>query len=1049
MANVLSLAMKINADASGFKLDPVQRALVSLGEQADKVTAQFDKFATESEAAGRIQGRFADQLQSLQNSLRDGAIGATQFAVEFEKLTKAANAEAAALERAARITEANITPQQKYERTVAELKEQLDAGRISQDTFSRAMDKAKASLDGASDSASKTDKNLASLNANVGLLTKIEIGRALIDGFQALSGVFQRVTGQITSLVSSVNSSLDTLNDFSARTGIGVEALQGYSLAAKLAGVDTEQFGTAVQKLAVNIGKATPGDQLDKSLKGIGLSVAELRALAPEQQFSAIGEAISQLPTAADRAAAAVEIFGKQGAALAPLFRDGAASIDELRAEAQQLGAIVNETQINNVAAMNDAFDKVSATVQGIVGQVIGNLAPAVTDVTNQFLEFVKNFNGGQGGTGIANAITDVLLKGAEQLAKVFDYAVEQFNGFSGKLASASDVFNTVGNIFSAVGNTFMAIVENLRATFNLFELAGNKLMEGLGNFLAGLGSYVSSDLEIVGRSLADEAKRSAAQNFREMNEAAENYGRYVEAAAQSAFNVFSGDAGGPAEAGKGAASQYIKALQDELAKGNLTDVKVVGVIEETQKRLNKYLAEAGDQADKSFTLSQQKLEAFARISKRDDFNARDAKYFLEFMDSLNAKLDTENQKRREATEASMAQREADQKRIEALLKPTEGANKLEEDIAAVYREQARVQEQLATARSANSQADADQAAARLAELDQIQAKLEEIQQASDQGFSDGFGKAFEATAKSLDSIIDKAVQFGNEGAKAAQQLQEGITRAQEQVRAGILSQPAYEAEVANQRRIAEERLGQLDREAKARQAQLDAEFQQKVAANERLNQFLLNLDGGRQQAEAAAAEEAFKRRQQAAENLLAIEERIATQRKAIEAAREQNDNKAAKARVAELKALEQLQQQERNIAQGKVEANRQVNNVAQANAAAQQSQLQAFSAAAQRQVQATQAAANDAVSATNAAFAQAAERQRKIFNDLNTLGSRTVQTADVRTAEGAAIVLGLAANAQDPRLIEQRLANKILRQISTGLVANLNRIGIPAFIPG
>lgn len=1045
MANVLSLAMKINADASGFKLDPVQRALVSLGEQADKVTAQFDKFAGESEAATRAQGQFADQLQALQNALRDGSIGATRFAIEFEKLTKAANAEAAALERAARITEANITPQQKYERTVAELKEQLDAGRISQDTFSRAMDKAKASLDGASDSASKTDKNLASLNANVGLLTKIEIGRALIDGFQALSGVFQRVTGQITSLVSSVNSSLDTLNDFSARTGIGVEALQGYSLAAKLAGVDTEQFGAAVQKLGVNIGKANPGDAFDKSLRGIGLSVAELGALAPEQQFSAIGEAISQLPTAADRAAAAVEIFGRQGAALAPLFRDGAASIEELRAEAQQLGAIVSETQINNVASMNDAFDKVRATVQGIVGQVIGNLAPAVADVTNQFLEFVKNFNGGEGGTGIANAITDVLLQGAAELAKVFDYAVAQFNGFSGKLASASDVFATVGNIFSAVGNTFMAIVESLRATFNLFELAGNKLMEGLGNFLAGLGSYVSSDLELVGRSLAAEAKASAAQNFREMNEAAENYGRYVEAAAQSAFNVFSGDAGSPSEAGKGAASRYIKGMQEELARGQLPEVKVLTGIEGSQERLRQYLKDAGDGADKFLQQSEATLDAFQKSAEAGNLTSTQVKVMLGFMDSLNEKLDTETTKRRQAADEAKAQAEADQKRLDALLKPTEGANKLEQDIAAVYREQARVQEQLAAARAANSQADADQAAARLAELDQLQAKLEDIQQAQDQGFSDGFQKSFAATSKSLDSIIDKAAQFGNEGAKAAQQLQEGITRAQEQVRAGILSQPAYEAEVANQRRIAEERLGQLDREAKARQAQLDAEFQQQVAANERLNQFLLNLDGGRQRAEAEAAEQAFNRRKQAAENLEAIENRIALQRKSVEAAREQNDLKAAKARQDELRTLERIQKQEKEIAEGRGNANRQLNRAANAAAQAQIQQQQVIADTAKNQIETTQRAASNAVNDINQAFAAAADAQRKLFKDLNTLGSQTVQTADVRTQEGAAIVLGLAANAQDPRLIEQRLANKILRQIATGLTANLNRIGIPA----
>ena len=44
------------------------------------------------------------------------------------------------------------------------------------------------------------------------------------------------------------------------------------------------------------------------------------------------------------------------------------------------------------------------------------------------------------------------------------------------------------------------------------------------------------------------------------------------------------------------------------------------------------------------------------------------------------------------------------------------------------------------------------------------------------------------------------------------------------------------------------------------------------------------------------------------------------------------------------------------------------------------------------------------------------------------------MQTADVRTQEGAALVLGLLANEQDPALIEARLQTKQLGLIAKGL---------------
>jgi len=87
-------------------------------------------------------------------------------------------------------------------------------------------------------------------------------------------------------------------------------------------------------------------------------------------------------------------------------------------------------------------------------------------------------------------------------------------------------------------------------------------------------------------------------------------------------------------------------------------------------------------------------------------------------------------------------------------------------------------------------------------------------------------------------------------------------------------------------------------------------------------------------------------------------------------------------------------------------------------------------------------------VDLTNNAFATAAARQQEFLRQLNTLGSRTVETADVRTQEGAAIVLGLAANAQDPALIEARLQTKLQRQLVEGVANTLNRIGLPVLIP-
>lgn len=882
MATILSLALKVNADASGVvkNLTPAERALEKLSGQADKVSKVFDEFAGTSEAAANAQEQAALSMESLREQLKSGAISAQQFAQDYADLADEVNKEAAAFKRAAELTKSNLSPLERYGNIVDELEMQLKAGRISQETYNRALEKAQADLNKTSVAVAKTDKSMESLARNTKILAGIEIGRLFLDGLSAIGNVFQDIGSRVTSLVSSVNSSVDTLNDFSARTGIGVEALQGYSLAAKLAGVDTEQFGAAVQKLAVNIGKATPGDALDKALKGINLSVAELRALAPEDQFSAIGNAISQLPTAADRAAAAVAIFGKQGAALAPLFREGAASLEELKAKAERLGIIISETQVNNVADMNDAFDLVRATIEGIVGQVIGNLAPAVTDVTNQFLQFVESWSGaqGEGGTGIANAITDVLLQGAEYFAAVFDE-------FVSGLVGLGVTFEDTSATFTASANAFTFVSEGLRTVANVFELAGNALSAALGKIIETLGSFVSSDLEEYGKELTRQAMIATEQNSRQLEDAAANAGRAF-------VGIFTADGGTAENSGKGAAESYLSGLRDEIRRQRSPEVKVELNLGKTEERLQQFLATAGEEASVFLQQSTATVETFQEMAAAGGLTADQIEIMNGFMENVNAELDKELAKRQEAADAAMAQADADKKRLDQLMETKDEGARIENDLLTVQREQARVSEQLAAARAANNQADADAAAARQAELDQLTAKLEEEQQALEQGFGAGFNAAFQSIDENISQLIAKSQEFGQAGFDAALRLQEGIAAAQQQAKDGILNAEAFNAEVQRQQELFNQELANIQEAEKARDM---AAEDRKTKEQERANAELQAQADYRKQQETAL--QAYQQQQQQAQQQYAQEQAriFEEQRKASEAEAKRQEERIRK----------------------------------------------------------------------------------------------------------------------------------------------------------
>jgi hypothetical protein len=721
----------------------------------------------------------------------------------------------------------------------------------------------------------------------------------------------------------------------------------------------------------------------------VGVSLAEIRGLRPEQQFEAISAAIGALPTSADRAAAAVEIFGKQGAALVPLFKEGAASVEELTARAERLGIIVGEDQVASIAELNDAFDLVRATVEGIIGQVTGNLAPVVTALAEDFLTFVEGFESTEatGGTALADRITDALLTGAEALAGIFDRVVAEFQQFTVAIGDVSDVFARVTSGLQAAFDVGRALFELGQSIVSAVTFGIGKILEQLGRipFLADLGE--------TGRALADAA-------FEQLEQNAEQFKNSVDSAIVNAGDAIFGET--PAEAGErgaGAAEQYITNFRSQIEEARSPEFRVETNIESTREAFDSFFGGLVDDSSRVTGLMRDFEAAVAAAQADAALTADEIARINELQEGVNAAIQQELALRTEAVTAAREQADADAKRIESLLKTTDATQKIIDDLSAVEREIARVQQEIAETGTGDSGA----AQGRLDELRALQGQLDEQLQAAAQGFEGGFEKAFEATGQNFNRLAEQAQQFGQAGFDAAARLQEGIAAAQEQARDGILNREAFEAEVARQQQLFEQEI-----------ANVKAVADERAKVNELVDQrFLLARFGGDQQ------------RLTAAQNLAALEREIGRVQADVQAARAAGNQEQVNAGIVRLGQLDQVAAQERDIASGRRQLEQQLG----------QQREQYLQQLEQQQQQAQQAQQKYL---EEQAKAVEAENQRQVarIRELNTLGSGVIQGNDIRTAEGAALFLNLAANQQDPALIEARLQTRRLTELRDTLVA-------------
>ena len=268
---------------------------------------------------------------------------------------------------------------------------------------------------------------------DLGTLKTIEIGKLALGGIRAATVAFTSLSGAVVNAVTnvtqfalSVGEQLDALNDVANRTGVGVEALQAYARAAADTGVSVESFAKQIQKLTINIGQATLDEKAQEKFQALGIVFEDLKAASPEKQFEQVVDAISRIADPAERAAQAVKFFGKGGIELGELFTLGPGALTKMREDAVSLGQVVSADAVRAIDNMNDSFAAVQATVKGLVGTILGELAGPISQIAQDLLGVIRQAGPQQIAQQVAQGLLDFIKLAGNAFFNLAQF-IEQF----------------------------------------------------------------------------------------------------------------------------------------------------------------------------------------------------------------------------------------------------------------------------------------------------------------------------------------------------------------------------------------------------------------------------------------------------------------------------------------------------------------------------------------------------------------------------------------------------------------------------------------------
>lgn len=372
------------------------------------------------------------------------------------------------------------------------------------------------------------------------------IGKGLIAAFAGAG---------ITAIVRAT----DQIDKFSTRLGISTAALSELKFAGEQTGVEFNQLALGLQRMNRRVSEAAQGmGEAQNALKELGLDAVQLNNLPLEQQFNKVADALNGVETQSDKVRLAFKLFDSEGVALIQTMEGGSRAVNELRAELRALGGVIDADASKKLAALNDAWNRVTVAVEGTGRQLLAFLAPAIEVVLNlisKLIAFIGRMGnalrkaqlavaafGVQAGRFLGLINDDVARESIKGLAK-------QWRTVSGEVGSANDAVKTFNASSSRAAAALNRAAVRPRSNASSRLSSNRKTINKVRTDLDELNTR-AEDTALNIRDVFKESLRGVGDEFNTLGDVAENVYKRIQgtildrtanAAADQVFNAGQG----------------------------------------------------------------------------------------------------------------------------------------------------------------------------------------------------------------------------------------------------------------------------------------------------------------------------------------------------------------------------------------------------------------------------------------------------------------------------------------------------------------------------
>lgn len=284
-------------------------------------------------------------------------------------------------------------------------------------------------------------------------------------GSSMTTGITLPIAGAVAGLGAvaiKAGQAADELITMSNKTGISTTQLQEMRYAARFVDVEVETMTSSMQKLTKSMDGARDGSgaQAD-AFKALGVSVTNSDGSLrnSKQVWQETITALGGVKNETERNAISMQLFGKSAAELNPLIVAGGDALAKYGTEAQALGIVMSEADVNALGKFDDSMQQLQATMEGAKNKLAVALLPAVESlipiIQESIIPALSSF--GESISGVITWFSDLDPKTQGFIAALV-----------GMLAAAGPVLSIIGGIAGAIG-TAIPVVSGIIAAIGAF----------------------------------------------------------------------------------------------------------------------------------------------------------------------------------------------------------------------------------------------------------------------------------------------------------------------------------------------------------------------------------------------------------------------------------------------------------------------------------------------------------------------------------------------------------------------------------------------------